>query len=177
MRTGLVAEFRTPEEMLHALRGLRARGYTELDAFTPYPVKGAAEALGLGRSKLNWIVFALGISGAGSAYLLEWYCNAYDYPINVGGRPLHSAPAFIPISFEMGVLAAALGGLFLFFLSAGLPELSSPVFDVEGFERASIDRFWAFVDERDPSFYPERAERDLNELGALRVASAGARLR
>jgi hypothetical protein len=175
MRTGLVAEFGTSEELLRAIADLRALGYTRLDAFTPYPIKGAAEALGLPRSRLNWLVFVFGIGGAGLAYLLQWFCNAYDYPLNVGGRPLHSAPTFIPIAFEMGVLCAAVSGIVLFFIAAGLPELYSPVFDVEGFERASLDRFWLGVDERDPAFDSEALTRALAESGAIRVDFAGAR--
>jgi hypothetical protein len=170
MRAMVLAEFLSPEELIRAIRELRALGYRRLDAFTPYPVKGAAEALGLGRSMLNWLVFGLGMSGAAAAYLIQWYCNAYDYPINVGGRPLHAAPAFIPITFEMGVLAAAVGGLCLYFIASGLPELWNPIFDVPGFERASIDRFWVSLYPRDPSFDPADVERDLKELGAIRVA-------
>jgi hypothetical protein len=175
MRTGILAEFRTPEELLHAIGDLRALGYKRLDAFTPYPFKAAEDALRLPRSKLNWLVFGFGMAGAAIAYLIQWYCNAYDYPLNVGGRPLHSAPTFIPITFEMGVLAASVGGIVLFFIAAGLPELYNPVFDVEGFERASLDRFWLGVDARDPAFDPEALSRALSELGAIRVAFAKAR--
>ncbi len=172
MRTGMLAEFETPEELLRRIGDLRARGYRRLDAFTPYPVKGLTEALGLPRSKLNWLVFGFGMAGAAVAYLVQWFCNAYDYPLNVGGRPLHSAPAFIPIAFEMGVLSAAVSGIVLFLLTARLPELYSPLFDVAGFERASLDRFWLGVDERDPAFDREALARALSELGAIRVAFA-----
>jgi hypothetical protein len=170
MRAVVFAEFLSPEDMLRAIRGLRALGYQRLDAFTPYPVKGAVEALGLGRSRLNWLVFGLAMSGAIAAYLIQWFCNVYDYPINVGGRPPHAAPAFIPISFEMGVLAAAVGGLCLYFIAAGLPELWNPVFEVPGFERASVDRFWLGLDPRDRPVDPVEVERDLKELGAIHVA-------
>ena len=175
MRTGILAEFRTPEELIRAIVELRARRYKRLDAFTPYPMKAVLDALGLPRSKLNWLVFASGIAGAGLAYLIQWYANAYDYPLDVGGRPLHSAPSFIPITFEMGVLSAAVAGIVSFFIVARLPELYSPLFDVEGFERASIDRFWLGVDQRDPAFDPEALSRILTELGALYIAYAGAR--
>jgi Protein of unknown function (DUF3341) len=172
MRTGLLAEFATPDEMLHAIRELRRRGYKRLDAFTPYPVKGAEQALGLTRSRLGWMVFPIAMAGAGLAFLFQLWCNGHDYPINVGGRPLDSAPAFIPITFETGVLTASIAGVVIFLVLAGLPELYAPVFDVEGFERASIDRFWVGVDERDPMFDSARLERDVRELGALRVGSA-----
>jgi hypothetical protein len=175
MQQGILAEFQTPEELVDALVALRSGGYRRLDAFTPYPLRAAEEALRLGRSWLSWPVLLFGILGAAGAYLIQWWCNAYDYPLNVGGRPPHSAPAFIPITFEMAVLSAAVGGLVLFFVTSGLPELYSPVFDVPGFERASIDRFWVFVDERDPAFDPAAVERELRALGALQVAYAEAR--
>ncbi|MFS8066337.1 MAG: DUF3341 domain-containing protein [Byssovorax sp.] len=175
MRSGVLGEFMTPEAMIAAIVSLRDRGYRRLDAFSPYPVHGAEEAAGTPRSPLGWIAFQLGLAGAGAAYLLQWYCNAYDYPLNVGGRPLHSAPAFIPITFEMGVLSAATAGLIAYLAFTGLPELWSPVFEVEGFERASIDRFWVGVDVRDPRFDRAAVEQAFAELGAARVAWAGPR--
>ena len=175
MRVGVLGEFTTPEAMVAAIVGLRDRGYRALDAFSPYPVRGAEEAAGMARSPLDWIVFPIALVGAGVAYLLQWYCNAYDYPLNVGGRPPHSAPAFIPITFEMGVLTAALAGMIVYLALTGLPELWCPVFEVEGFERASIDRFWVGVDSGDPRFDRAAVEGALTELGASRIAWAGAR--
>ncbi len=175
MRAGVLGELMTPEAMVAAIVGLRARGYRRIDAFSPYPVHGAEEAAEMKRSRIDWIVFPFALAGAGAAYLLQWYCNAFDYPLNVGGRPLHSAPAFIPITFEMGVLTAAIVGLIVYFALTGLPELWSPVFEVEGFERASIDRFWVGVDAGDPRFDRAAVEQALVELGAARVAWAGPR--
>ncbi|AUX44135.1 membrane protein [Sorangium cellulosum] len=173
MRAGLLAEFETPEAMLRAITELRGRGYRRLDAFTPYPVRGVDEALGLRRSPLPWIVFPFAIAGAAGGYLVQWHNNAYDYPLIVGGRPAHAAPAFVPITFEMMVLATALSGFVAMLLLARLPELWSPVFDVPGFERASIDRFWIGIDARDPALIRPIAERDLTALGARAVAWAG----
>lgn len=175
MRTGVLGEFTTPEAMITALAELRYRGYRKLDAFSPYPVHGAEEAAGMERSRLDWIVFPFAFTGAAVAYLVQWYCDAHDYPLNVGGRPPHSAPAFIPISFEMGVLTAALVGMIVYLALAGLPELWSPVFEVDGFERASIDRFWVGVDAGDPRFVRADVERALAELGASRIGWAGPR--
>jgi len=177
MYSGILAEFDKPEAVVHAARELRHRGYRDLDAFTPYPVKGLEQAVGRPRSRLNWIVFPIAMSGAGLAFLVQWFCNGYDYPLNVGGRPLVSAPAWIPITFETGVLTASISGLVIFFILCGLPQLWSPVFDVEGFARASIDRFWVGVDDRDPQYNPVDLERALHDLGALKVAFAKRRER
>src|SRR5262249_10929689 len=136
MKHALLAEFEAPEPMLRAIYRLRELGCRELDAFTPYPIHGIDQALGQKRSPINWLVLPFWVTAAAGAYALQWFCNAYDYPLNVGGRPLHSAPAFIPITFEMGVLGASLGGVLLLFLLAGLPELYHPVFTVDGFESA-----------------------------------------
>lgn len=173
MRTGLLAEFETPEAMLGAIRELRRRGYARLDAFTPYPVHGLEAALGLRRSPLNWMVLPFALAGAAGGYLVQWYLNAFDYPLNVGGRPPHAAPAFVPITFEMTVLSAALAGFVILLVLTRLPELWNPVFEIEGFERASIDRFWVGIDARDPALVRSVAERDLAELGALVIAWAG----
>ena len=177
MRKGYVGEFRTSDELLHAVTELRRRGYRELDAFTPYPIKGLEQALGLPRSRIARMIFPLAIAGTGLGYLIQLWCNAFDYPLNVGGRPLDSAPAFIPITFEAGVLTAGLSGFYLLILLCRLPDLYSPLADVPGFERASIDTFWAGIDERDPSFNDVQIERDLRALGAITVARARERAR
>jgi hypothetical protein len=177
MKTGVLAEFGTPEEMLHAIAALRKLGYRSLDAFSPFPVRGAEQALGLPRSRINWMIFPLAACGAAFGYLVQWFCNAYDYPINVGGRPPNSAPTFIPITFETAVLTASISGVFLLLVLCRLPLLYTPLFDVEGFERSSIDTFWVGVDDRDPQFDASEIERALRDLGARTVARARRRQR
>ncbi|APR76323.1 ABC-type Fe3+ transport system protein [Minicystis rosea] len=177
MRKGYVGEFRTSDELLQAAAELRRRGYRELDAFTPYPIRGLEQALGLPRSRIARMIFPVAIAGAGLGYLIQLWCNAFDYPLNVGGRPLDSTPAFIPITFEAGVLTAGLSGLFILTLLCRLPDLYSPLVDVPGFERASIDTFWVGIDERDPSFNEVQIERDLRDLGAVTVARTRERAR
>ena len=108
-------------------RALRGRGYRRLDAFTPYPVKGLEGAIGLTRSPLGKMLFPVAMVSAALGYLIQLWCNAWDYPINVGGRPLNSVPASIPITFETGVLLSSLTGVFLFLLLTGLPRLHAPV--------------------------------------------------
>lgn len=175
MRAGTIGELRSAEELIHAARELRRRGYRRLDAFTPYPIKGLEDALGMRRSRLGWMVFPIAMVGALLGFFVQWWCNALDYPINVGGRPLASVPAWIPITFEAGVLSAGLGGLFLLILLSGFPDLHTPLAEVTGFERATIDSFWVGVDERDPSFNEVQVERDLREVGAVVVMRARGR--
>ena len=172
METGLLGEFEDPEALLHAARELGKRGYRGMDAFTPYPVHGLDEALGLGRSSLPWRVLPFAAFGVAGAYALQWFCNGYDYPLDVGGRPLHSAPTSIPITFETGVLFASIFGVLVALRLMRLPRLYSPLFDAEGFTRATLDRFLLGLDDTAPSFSRAQAERDLIELGARSVTVA-----
>jgi hypothetical protein len=177
VRHALLAEFDAPEPLLRAVEALRRQGYRHLDAFTPYPIKGLEKALAQRRSPINWLVLPFWITAAAAAYGIEWFCNGYSWPLNVGGKPPHSAPAFIPITFEMGVLGASLAGLVLLLILAGLPELYHPVFDVEGFERATLDRFFLGIDVRDPVFDEAALRGELGRLGAARISLTGERAR
>jgi hypothetical protein len=172
MRAGTLAELGSPEELLRAVAELRRKGYAELDAFTPYPVPGLEEALGLPRSRLGWMVFPVAVAGAGAGMLAQIYCNAIDYPLDVGGRPLLSLPAYIPITFESAVLFAGVGGLFILLLLCRLPELWSPVFDAEGFESATVDGFWLGIDEADRRYRQDQVEEDLRALAPRRISRA-----
>lgn len=159
--TAALAEFETADAMVAGVKRLLAAGYTTVDMYTPYPIHGSDELLKLKRSPVPYIVFTAGMCGAGGAYLLQWFLNAFLYPLNAGGRPPHAGPAFIIVTFEMGVLFAALTSFAIVFVLAGLPKLWHPVFEIEGFERASIDRFWISVDNNDPKFGPQtRADFD-----------------
>lgn len=166
---GLLAEFETADAMLDALRALYALGYRRLDAYSPYPVAGAEEALGLGRSRLPWAVFLGGLLGLAGSYWIQWYCNAVSYPVNEGGRPGHSPAAFVPASFETTILFSALVAFFGALVLCRLPKLWHPVFEVEGFERASIDRFFVGIDARDPRFDVTLSARSLERAKPLRI--------
>ncbi len=171
MRSGMVAEFDSPAAFAAAYDALRARGYTRLSSWTPYPVREVEARLP--ESKVAPIMLGAGITGAAIAYFIQWWCNARDYPIDVGGRPLHAVVAFIPITFETTVLASAVAGFFATLLFCGLPRLSHPVFAIEGADRITVDRFWIGIDAADPAF-GETIERELGELGALRCQRYGA---
>jgi hypothetical protein len=165
MRSGVMAEFDSPEALERAYDRLEDAGYTRLESWTPYGVRGLVKRLP--PSLVPWIMLGAGLFGAGFGYVVQWWCNARDFPIDVGGRPFNSAPAFIPITFESGVLFASVTGFFAMLAFCGFPRLHHPVFAIEGFERASVDRFWIGIDEADPRF-DDRLPAQLAELGALR---------
>lgn len=146
MKTALLAEFPDAHSLARAARALRRRPELTLDAYTPYSSEEVREALALSPSRLPYLVFLAACLGAGFAYWLEWYTNAHQYPLNVGGRPPHMPLAFVPIAFEMGVLAAALAAVAGVLVLGKLVRLWDPVFEVPGFEGASVDRFWLRVD-------------------------------
>jgi hypothetical protein len=161
---GLMAEFGGPEELLEATRGAYERGYRMMEAYTPFPVEGLAEALGFTRNRVPAVVFTGGLVGGFLGFFMQWYSAVMDYPINVGGRPLNSWPAFIPITFEMTVLGAALAAVVGMLLMNGLPRPYHPVFNVPDFALASNDRFFLSIQARDPLFEPEATFRMLSEF-------------
>jgi hypothetical protein len=170
VHSGVLAEFDTPEGLVTTAKVLLDRGYRALDTFTPYPMHDSEHALGLRRSRLPFAVFPIAVLGAVFGYWVQWYTNAVDYWLNAGGRPAHAPPPFVLITFETCVLFSAFATVVGLVLWMGLPKLWHPVFEVPGFERASIDRFWLGVDETDPRFDRDRTAAELIELGALRVA-------
>ena len=169
MNEGLLAEFESPEALIVAARRIRDFGCTRLDAFTPYPLSELDDVLALRRSPIPRWVFGGGLLGGCAAYLYQWWMMTVDYPLNVGGRPLHSAPALIPITFESTVLFAALTAFTACLLFSGLPRLWHPVFEVEGFDRVTIDRFWLGIDATDPRFADHRLHDELRNAGATRI--------
>jgi hypothetical protein len=149
---GLLAEFETAEQILAAVRRARQEGYRNMDAYTPYPVEGLSEELGLTRSRVPFVVLAGGLVGAASGFFMQYWAEAVDYPLNVGGRPYNSWPAFIPITFELMVLVAAFAALLGMFYLNGLPMPYHPVFHLPRFARASQDRFFLCIEATDPRF-------------------------
>lgn len=160
VRAWIMAEFANPTEMLDAVRQLRKSGHKDIDTYSPYPLEHGSEALGLPRSRVPLFVLGGAIVGAATGYLLQFYANAVSYPINVGGRPLHSAPSYIPITFELAVLFGAFGAFFGLLYLLKLPQPYHPVHEADGFDRASVDKFWVSVAWRDSaeSWEPLMAE-------------------
>ncbi len=168
-RSYVLAEFEREVALLDAVRSLRAKGHQGLDIHSPYPLHGADEALGLERSTVPLVALVAGVTGAVSGYLLQVGTVAFLWPLNVGNRPPHSAPAFIPVTFELGVLFAALaifGGLLFAYFR--FPRVHHPVFEVEAFRSASIDALWLSAEVESAMADPLAAE--LRGMGARQVA-------
>ncbi len=162
---GLMAEFENPETLLAAAQRASAEGYRRMDAYTPLPVEGLAEALGFHETRVPLIVLIGGLLGGLTGFALQYWIAAIDYPINVGGRPLNSWPAFIPVTFELTILFAALFAVFGLLALCGLPMPYHPVFNVPRFELASRNRFFLCIEARDPRFDRETTRRFLEALG------------
>lgn len=166
---GILAEFPDADALVAATRKVAAEGYTHADTFTPYPVGETADALGFPKSEMGPVMFIGGLTGACSGFLMQYWTNGFGYPLNVAGRPYLSWPSFIPITFEMMVLTAALSGLFGLIALCGLPRLYHPLFNSARFDRASRDRFFLCVEAGDPKFDPARTREFMNTLNALSV--------
>jgi len=165
---GALAEFKTPEDLLAAARKAREAGYRNLDAFTPFPVEGLDRILRFPRPTISFIGLAGAIAGASTALAMQFFIN-YDYPLNVGGRPLYPLSAFAVVTFELTILFSALAMLFGMLWQNGLPRLSYPVFNGKRFHRASKDRFFLCVGAEDAQFDAGETLAFLSGTGALSV--------
>ena len=164
----LMAEYTTAEALVAAAQAAHDAGYLLTQAYAPYPVEGLAQALGHAGGRVPAITFAGGLLGGLGGYFLQWYSAVVDFPINVGGRPFHSWPMFVPVTFEMAVLGGALAAVLAMVLGSGLPRLRHPVFAAPEFDLASRNRFFLCLRSDDPGFHPEGAARLLDELQPLR---------
>jgi hypothetical protein len=166
---GLLAEFTTADEILAAVRSAREHGYRDVEAYTPYSVHGLAEELGMKQTYVPFVVLVAGLVGAGVGFFMQYWSMAVDYPLDVGGKPLNSWPAFIPIAFEVMVLVAAFAALFAMMFLNGLPRLYRPVFNAPSFAQATQDRFFLCIEATDPRFDREATRQFLTALNAAEV--------
>ncbi len=161
---GLMAEFDTPEAILSAARKAYAQGYRRMDAYTPFPVEELSEAIGFHHPSVPLLVLLGGILGCLGGYFLQVWAMAWNYPLNIGGRPLVSWPAFIPVTFEMTILCAALAAVFGMLALNGLPMPYHPVFNVPRFALATRSQFFLCLEARDPLFDRETSRQFLKSL-------------
>jgi hypothetical protein len=164
-----VAEFDDPTALVGAARKAREGGYRRLDAYSPFPVKELTEALGMRHTKLPLLILLGGIVGCLGGYYMQYYAAVISYPINVGGRPLHNWPMFIPVTFELTILLAALTAVFGMLALNGLPMPYHPLFNVPRFALASRDRFFLCIQAIDPKFDESTTKQFLTELQPVSV--------
>jgi len=168
MKRTLLAEFRDVERLRLALARTREARHAALDAFTPYPVEGLDQELGLAPSRIRPAMLVGGVAVAAAALALQWYSAVIDYPINSGGRPLNSWQVFLLVPFEVGIFAAALCGVGAFLWSTGLPRLHHPLFEVQGFQRATQDHYFLLAGVAEDEALPDLRHL-LEDAGAVVV--------
>jgi Protein of unknown function (DUF3341) len=167
---GLLAEFRAAEELIAATQQAREAGYRNIEAYSPFPLEGLVEQTGDYKDRVPLLTLIGGILGGVGGFFLQWYTAVIDYPINVGGRPLNSWPSFIPATFELTVLGAALFAVFGMLAMNRLPKLYHPLFNVPEFELASRSRFFLCLRCEDPKFELDRTREFLQSLHPLAIS-------
>jgi hypothetical protein len=167
---GLMAEFDDPTALVAAARSAHDEGYRRMDAYSPIPIEELHDALGFHHTRLPALVLAGGILGGVAGYGLEYWSSAIAYPMNIGGRPFHSWPSFIPVAFETTILGAALFAVLGMLALNGLPMPYHPVFNASRFALASRNRFFLCIEARDKMFDRETTHRFLEGLGARGVS-------
>lgn len=167
---GVVAEFEHPEELVRAGAHLHhKRGFTKLDAYSPFPIHGIDDAIGVPPSKLGPIVFACGLFGLANAVLMIWYTNGVDYPLVIGGKPLFAWEFSVPVIFELTVLLSAFGAVIGMLALNGLPKFYHPTFNYSNIAAVTDDRFLLVVEASDPKFNVHELQQILTEVGARRT--------
>jgi len=169
---GLVAEFESPDQLLNAAHRAHEAGYRRVDAFSPMPVEGLAEAVGFHTTRLPLVVLLAGMFGAAAGFFLQWYANVLSFPLNVDGKPHNSWPAFIPITFELTILCAALAAAFGMLAMNGLPTPYHPLFNVPRFVMATRGRFFLCIKARDKKFDMGATRQFLESLRPFGVYEA-----
>ena len=167
---GLMAEFETPTELVEACKAAYSAGYREMDAYSPFPIEEASEAIGFHKTVVPLVTLVGGILGGLSGFALQYWINVISYPLNIGGRPYDSWPAFIVPTFEMTILFAGLVGTFGMFALNGLPQPYHPVFNVSDFSKVTRNRFFLCVEATDPKFDLTNTHQFMQRLKPLSIS-------
>jgi hypothetical protein len=162
---GVLAEFANPAELLHAAQALHKQGYRKFETWSPFPVHGMDDAMGLSGSKVPWITLGGGLTGLTIGLLLQWWTGAVDYPLVIGGKPYFAWQFALPVTFELSILLSAFGTVFGMFALNGLPRPFHPLDRVANFRRVTDDKFFISVEVSDPLFDMEKTQALLSELG------------
>jgi hypothetical protein len=168
---GMMGEFETPAALVKAAHAAHAAGYKAMDAYSPIPIEELHHAMGLPTTKLSTLVFSGGLIGGISGFLLENWVSIFAYPLNVGGKPLYSWPAFIPVTYECTILGAALTCVFGMLALNGLPQPYHPVFNAKRFAMATRDRFFLCIEATDQKFDLQQTRSFLEGIGAREVTT------
>ena len=169
VKYGLLAEFDTAADIMHAAEKVRDAGYRRWDVYTPFPIHGMDDAMGLKKSKVGWFTFVGGTAGITLGYLMIWWMNAYDYAIVVGGKPLFSAIYSFPVAYECTILLAAFGSLGGMLFLNRLPRWYNPIFSSERFKKATHDKFFLAIEAMDPKFSDTETRRLLQDSGSKHI--------
>jgi len=167
---GLMAEFETPTDLLNACKSAYAEGYRDMDAYSPFPIEEASEAIGFHKSAVPLVTLVGGLLGGLSGFALQYWINVIAYPLNIGGKPYNSWPAFIVPTFEMTILFAGIIGMLGMFALNGLPQPYHPVFNVDRFSKVTRNRFFLCVEASDPKFDPAGTRQFMERLKPLSIS-------
>jgi hypothetical protein len=167
-QTGMAAIFDTEAEVLAAAKKVKESGFQKFDAITPYPVHGMEEACGIKRSWIPYVAFTMAVVGCSSGWLLTWWTSAVNWQLNIGGKPFHSLPAFIPIMFELTILFSALSSVASLFIACGLPRIDPPVIDPD----LTCNKFGIFIPKNDSGYDESKIEALFKSLNASQIKKA-----
>lgn len=169
-RYGLIAEFEHSDDLVHAAAAAKDAGYKRMEGYSPFPVHGLSDAIGFRDNRVPWIVFIAGMCGGTFGFFMQYWISVIDLPLNVGGKPLDSIPSFVPITFECTILFAVLSAFGCVLVLNLLPQPYHPIFNAQGFERASQDRFFLCIEADDPLFDEEGTREFLEGLHPTTVS-------
>ena len=166
---GLLAEFGSPADVYHAAEKIRDAGYKKWDVHSPFPIHGIETAMGIGDSKLGWIAFFCACAGAFGGFSLQYWIHKHAYPLLIGGKPMVAYPAYVPVTFEPGILFTAFGCLLGMLVLNGLPRLYHPTFKSSNFKKFSDNGFFVSIESKDPRFNVESTRSFLQSIGARNI--------